>query len=105
MNDQPHDDGWPEPGPISPDDARELLERGACLVDVRSPSEFRHEHIEGAINIPVHVLSAYYGDLVERNCPIIVCCRNAERSEVAFRVLRQMGLINVYDGGAVSNWL
>jgi phage shock protein E len=104
MNDSTDEKGLPKPGRITPKQARALLDRGACLVDVRSPAEYRREHVDGAINIPIHVLSAYFGDLADRDCPVIVYCRTGERSEVAFRVLQQRGLEYVYDGGAYSEW-
>jgi rhodanese-related sulfurtransferase len=32
---------------------RELVAKGALLLDVRSPEEFHDRHLDGAVNIPV----------------------------------------------------
>ncbi len=34
-------------------DFRQLLAKGAVIVDVRTPEEFRSGHLAGAINIPL----------------------------------------------------
>ena len=36
---------------------RELVERGALLLDVRTPGEYASGHVDGATNIPVADLS------------------------------------------------
>lgn len=104
MSDDPKTSPCLDPGPIDSEQARELVEDGAILVDVRSPAEYRRCHIDGAINIPVHLLSAYFGRLAEQDCPVIVYCRNGERSFAAYLVLRQRGLDAVYDLGTMDGW-
>ena len=54
---------------LSPALARELLSKGALLVDVRSPSEFSSGHIEGARNIPVNAIAGRSGELGGKDRP------------------------------------
>ncbi len=61
----------------------------SILVDVRTASEYKSGHIEGAINIP-------YDN-------IIVYCKSGVRSSQAFDSLKNAGYNNVYDLGAMSN--
>ena len=49
-----------------PDQAHRLVESGATLLDVRSPSEFSGGHIDGAINIPVGELAGRLSELPAR---------------------------------------
>jgi hydroxyacylglutathione hydrolase len=94
-------------GPVSRVDlisARELRNRLSrreplTLVDVRTTREWRTEHIDEAINIPV-------GDLPERatelqgNRPVATICESGFRSSLASSVLLRAGVhvINVSDG-------
>ena len=94
----------PEPGPVDGRQARRLVRLGAVLVDVRSTAEFRRGHIDEAINIPLHLLSAHYGQLVELDAPVIVYDWSGNRSRSAIKVLQQRGMAQVFDLGAMENW-
>lgn len=89
---------------LSPALARELLSKGALLVDVRSPSEFSSGHIEGARNIPVNALAGRSGELGGKDRPVILYCASGTRSAMAKRALRSAGFSSVYNLGAMSNW-
>lgn len=104
MNDYRVEDTYPAPGRISPATARRMLEQGALLVDVRTPSEYRERHLEGAVNIPLQLLSARLHELRERGVPVIVYCRSGSRSAVAMLLLREQGLKHVYDAGSIRDW-
>ncbi len=64
------------------------------IIDVRSESEFRTWHIEGAMNIPLTSLRARMGDL-PKEAPILLYCRVGFRSYLAHRVLVQSGFSDV----------
>lgn len=104
MNQRHPQDELPEPGSIDGRQARHLVEHGAVLVDVRSTAEYRRGHIEGAINIPVHLLSAHYGELVALDAPVIVYDWSGNRSRSAIQVLQKRGMEQVFDLGAMENW-
>ena len=89
---------------VTPALARELLSKGALLVDVRSPSEFSSGHIEGARNIPVNTLAGRTSELGAKERSVILYCASGTRSAMAKRTLRAAGFSSVYNLGAMSNW-
>ncbi len=83
--------------------ARELVSKGAQLVDVRTPGEFSSGHINGAKNIPVDQVGGRLGELA-RDCAVVVYCRSGGRSASAAGVLKGAGFEEVYDLGPMSAW-
>ncbi|MES2546199.1 MAG: rhodanese-like domain-containing protein [Pseudomonadota bacterium] len=71
--------------------ADEKVANGAIWIDVRFPSEFKHEHIDGAINAPLHELRQYAADL-DKDKDYIVYCQTGRRSSAAAFILAQHGL-------------
>ncbi len=76
---------------------KELITKGAFLVDVRTPAEFKSGHAKGSVNIPL--------DSVQKNLPkfkgkenIVVFCRSGNRSGMAKSILTQNGFTNVING-------
>jgi phage shock protein E len=84
--------------------ARELVQAGARLVDVRTPAEFAERRLPGAVNIPVGELAARLGELEPKNHPVVLYCRSGRRSQDAARQLRQAGFESVYDLGPIGAW-
>lgn len=78
-------------------DVREAYERqrrGARLVDVRTPQEFRAGHPKGARNIlPQQIGSDSTG--LKRDAEVLVICASGHRSARAARQLAGMGFTNV----------
>jgi len=64
------------------------------IVDVRFPPEYKHGHVEGAVNVPVVVLRKRLREL-DRNRTWLVTPEGGRRSELAVYLLRQAGL-NAY---------
>ncbi len=62
------------PTTIFRDDVRELLEKGAQLVDVLPPEEYEDSHLPGAINIPLKKLNRETTEQLRRDEPVIVYC-------------------------------
>lgn len=89
---------------ISGAEARELVQRGALLVDVRSPAEFAGGHIDGAINIPIQELSRRMGELGDGSGQIVVYCASGGRSAMAKRMLEHEGFEHVHDLGGIRRW-
>lgn len=67
-----------------------LRARGALIVDVRTPEEFRRGHAEGALNLPLDRLSLGAAKL-DREQPLLLCCASGARSALAARQLRALG--------------
>lgn len=61
---------------FSTTDVKRLLEHGAQLVDVLAAAEFEHDHLPGAINIPLKQLDASAAARLDRNRPVIVYCND-----------------------------
>ena len=91
-------------GSISGAVAKQLVEDGARLVDVRSPAEYASGHIPGAINIPVQELSDRIGELAPNDKPIVLYCQSGMRSASAVRFLKAAGYERVHNLGAMRSW-
>ena len=89
---------------ISSAEARQLVQAGARLVDVRTPGEFAAGHIAGAINIPVQQLDARVSELQPKDAAVVVYCRSGHRSGNAARMLKSAGFVAVHDLGPMSRW-
>jgi len=83
---------------VTPVDYKELLSRGAIIVDVRSPGEFKTGHINGSKNYPLDTLRGKINDLKKQNKPVITVCLSGGRSGMAKSILKSAGL-EVYNGG------
>ena len=55
-----------------------FLERGAPILDVRTPGEFAGGHVRGAMNIPVEQLAKRLTEVPEG--PVVVYCRSGMRN-------------------------
>lgn len=81
----------------SPDYAA-LKKRGAQIVDVRSPEEYRGGHVGGSVNIPLQGLEKGMGKL-RKDLPVVTCCASGMRSASAKRLLESAGFTEVVNGG------
>lgn len=71
----------------------------AIWLDVRFASEYKHEHIEGAINAPLHELRGL-AESLDQSKDYIVYCQTGRRSSAAAFILAQCGLkAEVLEGG------
>lgn len=79
------------------------LEKGrAFLLDVRSPSEYRQDHIDGAVNIPLDELRDRMGEIPEDQ-EVWAYCAVGQRSYYAARALSQYGYdIKNISGGFIT---
>jgi NADPH-dependent 2,4-dienoyl-CoA reductase/sulfur reductase-like enzyme/rhodanese-related sulfurtransferase len=74
-----------------------------CLVDVRTPEEFAHGHIPGAVNIPLDQLRSRLEEL-PRDQNIAVYCQVGQRGYLATRILLQAGFSAVNVGGGYKTY-
>jgi len=82
--------------------AKDLVARGALLLDVRTASEFDSGALPGAVNIPVTDIDSRLSEL-DINRPIVVYCASGTRAGQALTNLCGKGY-SVYSLGAISNW-
>ena len=59
---------------FSVSEVKQLLDQGAQLVDVLGEDEFEHDHLPGAINIPLKQLDASTTAILDRDRPVVVYC-------------------------------
>lgn len=78
-------------------DLAQKIKEGAIIIDVRTPEEFRSGHVKGSINIPLDKVQNQLGKL-DKNKPVITCCRSGARSGMAADVLKRNGF-ECYNGG------
>ncbi len=80
----------------------QAMEKGAIIIDVRNPNEFRQGHIQGSKNIPVNEIRSKIDTIKKWNKPVITVCLSGGRSAVAKSALASAG-IEVYNGGSWYN--
>jgi len=78
---------------------KEFLERGAVIIDVRSPGEFAGGHVKGSKNIPLQSVEAKIKDIKKLNKPVVACCASGGRSGQATQILQKHGVEAVNGGG------
>ncbi len=90
--------------PEEADKIRTLVDDGeAVVVDVRTPREFSHNGLDGALNLPLQQLSQRHRELGDKDKPLVLYCRSGSRSAQAKNLLEQMGYEEVYDLGSVGS--
>jgi phage shock protein E len=86
---------------VTPAAAREWLNKGALVIDVRSEGEFEERHLPGAINIPLGRLRYEIARCTpDKAQPLLLHCLSGGRSGVGQGMLRQMGYSNVFNLGS-----
>lgn len=73
------------------------------FIDARVPPEYEHEHIEGALSIPVEQLRHKYREL-DPGKSYITYCTNDARGMVAAFLLKNHGLKAKCLRGGISSW-
>lgn len=84
---------------ISLADAKKKVESGAIWLDVRLPSEYKFDHLAGAINVPLNQIRTL-ADELDKSKQYIAYCQTGRRSSAGAFVLVQHGFdVVVLDGG------
>jgi phage shock protein E len=83
---------------------KEKIQKGALIVDVRSPGEFAGGAYPKAVNIPVDQVQARIKEFgSDKSKPIVVYCLSGGRSSHAKAILESNGFTDVTNGGGYSN--
>ena len=86
---------------VGPAAARDWLEKGAIVVDVRSEGEFQERHLPAAINIALGQLREEIARRVpDKEQPLLLHCLSGGRSGLGKGMLRRMGYRNVFNLGS-----
>ncbi|MCU4154709.1 rhodanese-like domain-containing protein [Carboxylicivirga sp. A043] len=87
----------------------DAMERGARIVDVRTPEEFKYGNVDGSVNIPLDRLNpTAIKKLKKLNAPLVVCCASGMRSASAKGILLESGFSEVYNAGGwhkLNRWI
>lgn len=85
---------------LSRAEARELLDAGALVVDVRSAPEYHLGHVEGSLHLPLHLIPVLAGERLPKDRALLFCCESGARSSQAVQFLRRQG----YDAHNLGPW-
>ncbi len=83
--------------------AKDLLNRGYILVDVRSDKEWRSGHAPGARHIPLDSLESRLSEL-PAGTPIVTVCHSGMRSALAAHTLARHGYTVASVRGGMLAW-
>lgn len=78
---------------------KQAIEKGAVIIDVRTPAEYRQGHIKGSKNIPLVDIRRKTEEIKSWQKPIITVCFSGGRSSTAKSALAGAG-VEVYNGGS-----
>ncbi len=84
-------------------EARQRMEEGVFLLDVREPYEWEAGHIEGAVHIPMGSLDERRDEL-PTDRPIVAVCRTDGRSGRVTQALVQAGYDASVVVGGMTAW-
>jgi rhodanese-related sulfurtransferase len=88
---------------ISQAEAREMLDAGAQLVDVRTDHEWEAGHLPGATHIALPELAARAAE-IDKDRPVIFYCRTDNRSDMATTALCEAGYDAVKLAKGATGW-
>ena len=87
---------------ISVDKAKDLMNNGALLIDVRNPGEFEKGHLENAINIPLENIES---DPRLAGHTAILYCQTGMRCSDGKQRLAKKGIKDIYNFGGINRWV
>ncbi len=71
-------------------EAEEIIRGGGQWLDVRLPSEFENQHLDGSLNIPLYFIRLKINTL-DQSKKYIVCCDTGRRSSAGAYILSERG--------------
>jgi len=91
---------------VTPEEAAQLLDDGAALLDTREVDEFRAGYVPGATLLPPAEVAARATEVVpDRDKPVVVYCAVGARSLRAAHELAALGYRNVVSvAGGIVRW-
>ncbi|UUO03138.1 rhodanese-like domain-containing protein [Mycolicibacterium novocastrense] len=97
---------------ISHDEAKDLIAKGALVVDVRDAPRTGQERQGGGrrprspwhARVPRRPESPYHDQNFSKDKPVIVYCASGGRSALSGQALKELGYQEVYNLGAFGEW-
>jgi len=81
---------------------KEYLDKGAVVLDVRTPAEWAEGQVNGSKLITLNDVPQSVNKIKAWNKPVIVVCRSGGRAGTALNYLKQAG-VDAINGGAWQN--
>lgn len=82
-----------------------LNDKNKQYVDVRTPGEYKGNHINGFKNIPLNQIAQKAEKELSKDKEVIVICQSGMRSQQASKALKKLGFTNVTNvKGGMSAW-
>ena len=75
---------------VSRSQAQDIIRQGGQWLDVRLPSEFENQHLDGSINIPLYFIRLKISTL-DPDKKYVVCCDTGRRSSAGAYILSERG--------------
>lgn len=83
----------------------ELKDKNKLFVDVRTPGEFKGNHIRQFKNIPLNLLAQKAEKELSKDKEVIVICQSGMRSGQASKILKKLGYKKVTNvKGGMNAW-
>ncbi len=82
----------------------ELNDKTKQFVDVRTPGEFKGNHIKGFKNLPLHFLAKTAEKELSREREVVVLCQSGMRSLKASKMLKKLGYQVTNVKGGMGTW-
>ncbi len=83
------------------DVAWEMIDKGAQVIDVRTPEEFQQGHLPMAINIPLNTLPSAF-EKIDKTRQAVLYCRSGHRAGQAEAYLKEQGYQKIHNGGGLK---
>lgn len=83
----------------------ELKDKNKLFIDVRTPGEFKGNHIREFKNIPLNLLAQKAVKELSKDKEVIVICQSGMRSGQASKILKKLGYTKVTNvKGGMNAW-
>jgi rhodanese-related sulfurtransferase len=97
---------------VSPDEARDLIAKGALVVDVRDGTEVAQGKVKGAVHAQRGLIEfkadpemPSHDPAFRKDRTVIVYCASGGRSALAGKTLQDMGYTDVRNLGQFKSWV
>jgi rhodanese-related sulfurtransferase len=95
---------------IGTDEAKQMVEAGAHVIDVRQPEEWNRGHISEAELVPLNGIYSFGKALQDLQLPqdedVIFVCASGQRSASASEIAMVAGLKKVYNlANGMNGWI
>ncbi|HVB60757.1 MAG TPA: rhodanese-like domain-containing protein [Ktedonobacteraceae bacterium] len=95
---------------IGTDEARQMIESGARVIDVRQLDEWNRSHIEQAMLVPLNGIYSFGKALQDLNLPededVIFVCASGQRSASASEIALVAGFKKVHNlANGMNGWM